>query len=821
MDMKQNDDVFSNNIDYKKIFYRLYSFRKLYIGTFIVFFLFAFLYNRFSPVKYKNSTIIYISNENQNAFMGGSPDDLMQGFGLFSPQNIIDNEVEIIQSFSLIKKVINGLDMKANYFSTRNTPIASLLINTPLVRKKELFDDCPIKVVVDPSVPQAVYLKFNILFLNENEFQLEADGNQVYLYNYIDDQVVSMVEDIYFKNRFRFGDEIKTRYFNFRVQKTDYFDKNYTNKNKLSFYFNNTNYLTLEFQRNLSAEPVSERATLVKVSFKGNHPQKITDFLNNLASVYLERSLEKKNKIASSTVDFIDSQISDIADSLSTAESKLNAFRTSRSVMDLSFQGQQAFEMLNKLESEKANFEAQRKYYYYLRDYLSNESITDLLAPSSMSVVDPILTNLITQLLNLSAERASLLKNNITNQQNLYISDINAQIDNIRRTLKENVNSTLNTLNISLNEMNYRISKLSGQISQMPKTELQLKGIERKFTLNDEIYTFLLQKRSEAQIARASSLPDYEVIDPARIAVAGAVSPKRTFNYIVALILTLIMPTSVILGRDFFNNKFSQPDDVEAMSTVPILGKIFHSFRKNKTVVNDYPNSSVTECFRAVRTNFQFFSEGGKKQVILVTSSTSGEGKTFCSMNLASVFALNGQRTVLLEFDLRRPKIHQEFGSSNMIGISSYLIDKAIIEDIIMPTHIQNLDLISAGPAAPNPAELISSERTAEFIDKLKEMYDYIIIDSAPAGILTETYLLMKYADHNIFIVRLNKTIKETFKQTIKGIEANKLTNLSLLINDVDISREAFKYGYDKKYYTDDRHVGFLSSLFGKKTRED
>ncbi len=819
--MKQNEDIFSNNIDYKKIFYRLYSFRRLYVVTFILFILFAFLYNRYSPVKYKNSTIIYISNDNQNAFMGGSPDDLMQGFGLFSSKNIIDNEVEIIQSFSMIKKVINGLDMKTNYYSTRNTPIAALLGKTPLVRKKELFDDSPVKVVIDPSVPQAVYLKFDIIFLNENEFQLEANGDQVYLYNYIDDQVVSMVEDIYFKNRFKFSDEIKTRYFNFRVQKTDYFDKNYTRDNKLSFYFNNTNYLTLEVQKNLSAEPISERSTMIRVSFKGNHPQKITDFLNNLSSVYLERSLEKKNKIASSTVNFIDSQISDIADSLSTAESRLNAFRTSRSVMDLSFQGQQAFEMLSTLESEKANFEAQRKYYYYLRDYLSgSEGGSEILAPSSMNVVDPILTNLVTQLLNLSAERASLLKNNTTSQQNLFIADINAQIENIKKTLRENVNSTLNTLNISLNEMNYRISKLSGQISQMPKTELQLKGIERKFKLNDEIYTFLLQKRSEAQIARASSLPDYEVIDPARIAVAGPVSPKKRLNYTVAFLLSLILPTTIILGRDFFNNKFSEPDDVEAFTTMPVLGKIFHSYRKNKTVVNDYPNSSVTECFRAVRTNFQFFSEGGKKQVILVTSSTSGEGKTFCSMNLASVFALNGHRTVLLEFDLRRPKIHQEFGSSNMIGISSYLIDKAIIEDIIMPTHIQNLDLISAGPAAPNPAELISSERTAEFIDKLKEMYDYIIIDSAPAGILTETYLLMKYADHNIFIVRLNKTVKDTLRQTLKGLEANKLSNISLLINDIDVSREAFKYGYDKKYYTDDKNVGFLSRIFGKKPQD-
>jgi len=183
-------------------------------------------------------------------------------------------------------------------------------------------------------------------------------------------------------------------------------------------------------------------------------------------------------------------------------------------------------------------------------------------------------------------------------------------------------------------------------------------------------------------------------------------------------------------------------------------------------------------------------------------------------MNLASVFALNGHKTVLLEFDLRRPKIHEEFNSSNMIGINSYLIGKAIIEDIIMPTHIENLDLISAGPAAPNPAELISSEKTAEFIEKLKEMYDYIIIDSAPAGIIAETFILMKYTDINIFVVRLNRTIREAFVNTSKAFENNKLANVSILINDINIKKESYKYGYDNKYYTDDRKSGIIARLF-------
>jgi capsular exopolysaccharide synthesis family protein len=363
------------------------------------------------------------------------------------------------------------------------------------------------------------------------------------------------------------------------------------------------------------------------------------------------------------------------------------------------------------------------------------------------------------------------------------------------------------------------MNKASGQIAQMPKTELQLRGVERKFDLNEAIYTFLLQKRSEAQIARASSLPDYEIVDSAVIPTSRMVSPKKKLNYILALFLGLLIPTSFIMLKDFLNNRILETDEIEKYTKIPILGKIFHNFHRSKMVVNDHPNSSVTESFRAVRTNFQFFSEGGKRQVLLLTSSTSSEGKSFCSLNIASVFALNGHKTVLMEFDLRRPKLHQIFNSSNIIGISSYLIDKAIIEDIILPTNIENLDLISDGPAAPNPAELINSERTGELIDKLKEMYDYIIIDSAPSGILAETLLLMKHADLNIFVVRLEYSMKETFKNAIKTIENNKFNNISILINDLNVKREAYKYGYTTKYYTDDRNNSFFSRFLRRNNK--
>jgi tyrosine-protein kinase Etk/Wzc len=802
----------SSHMDYKKIFQRFYSFKNIYYFLIVAVLIAAFLYNKFATVKFKNSTLLYMNKEDKPGSMGSNT-DFFQNFGLFKTTDNIDNDLEILKSFSLLKKVIQETDLKVSYFSYNNAVFSDLLYKTPFIRKSELYTQSPIVIVIDPSVPQATGLNFRVTFLSENEFILEADGEEVPLYNYIDDQIVAYTSAIHFKQRYKFGDETKTKYFNFRIQKTPYFDKDFTTRSSLYFYLNDINDLTLQYQGSITTQTTSERSTLIRISLKGTNRQRITDFLNNLTSAYLGKNLDKKNNTALSTIDFIDSQISDIADSLNYAESALKNFRSSQGVMDLSFQGQQVFEQLSRLENERAALDVQRKYYEYLDNYLTtNTEISDILAPSSMNVVDPILANLVTQLMGLNGERVSLLKNS-ANQQNLYLADINIRLENVKKTIKETVKNTLNTLSISLKEINYRMAKASGQISQMPKTELQLRGIERKFTLNDAIYTFLMQKRSEAQISRASSLPDYEVVDAATIAMSNVVSPKKILNFLIALFLAILLPTSFVIIKDFLNNKITDPEEVESLSTYPILGRIFHNYHRTKKVVNDHPNSSVSESFRAVRTNFQFFSEGGKRQVLLITSAASGEGKTFCSINIGSAFALNGHRTVLLEFDLRRPRIHQEFGSSNIIGISSYLIDKANLEDIVVNTHIENLDLISAGPAAPNPAELISSERTAELIDKLKEMYDYIIIDSAPAGILAETQLLMKFTDLNIFVVRMEKTIKETFKNALRTFESNKFSNISILINDLNVIRDSHKYGYDNKYYTDDK-TGLLYRLF-------
>lgn len=811
--MKNNEDIFQSTTNYKSLIYKILDNKSYFFISAILFLVAAFFFNKFSPDIYKNKTSLLINEKSENSLL--SSEEFLQSLNTTGNKKNIENEIGSLKSFSLINKTLMDLGLEISYFSEQNAFFGNTTPGSFLNIAKEYYKETPFNVLLDKSQTQPLYLKFYITFLPDNKFRLQAEGKDVILYNYVDNNILSSIPLYKIDKVFQFGESITEKYFSFKVSIKENSNAELFKDKAMFFYFNHPEYLTLEYQSNLEIEPVSPTASLLNISLSGGHPEKITEFLTNYTAGYLDQNLKKKNNYASTTVQFIDNQISDVADSLNLAQSTLQNFRTNNQVIDLSFQGQQIFQKLSQLESERALLVNQKKYYEYLRNYFKeNKESTDLLAPSSMNVVDPLLTQLVTQLVTLSSERATYLSSD--NMRNPNLATIEVKINNLKKTIQENVNSNLNTLNNSIKEIDYRTSRMSADISGMPKTQLQLLGMERKFKLNDAIFTYLLQKRSEAQIARASNMPDYEIVDPARKVSARVVAPKRMINYIIALFASFLLPFSIIMIRDFFNNKIVDKGDVEAITNKPIIGYIYHNYKKSSTVIADYPKSSISESFRTVRTNLQIMSRGISKQVILVTSSGSGEGKSFVSTNLASVFALLGKKTVLIGFDLRKPAIYQELGLNNLIGISSYLSNRAVLEDIIQPTRIENLDFIPAGPVPPNPIELIGSNVTKNLIFKLKEIYDYIIIDTAPIGVVTDAYFLMNYADLNIYIVRQNVTIKEMFGNTLKSLENNKITNLAILLNDVYLKSRAYAYGYDSKYYVDKDETSAVQNFFNK-----
>lgn len=812
--MKNNGDLFPTTTNFKKILERLADNKKYFFISIIIFLLGAYIYNKFAENEFQNQTSVVINEEKENPLL--ISDDILQGVGMLGGNKNIENEIGALKSYDLVNRTITDLGFDVSYYSEENAFFTGTSKGSFLNVAREIYKEAPFQVLVDKSAAQPLDVKFYLTFLPDNKFRIEASGKDVLLYNYVDNNVIGTLPKLNFDKEFQFGDNISEKNFNFKVLLKDNQSIDQFKDKCLYFEFNNPEFITLQYLSKLNVEPISPTASMISISAKGGHPDKVTDFLNYFTAAYLNLNLKKKNNYANTTVKFIDNQLSDVADSLNMAQSSLQNFRTTNKVVDLSFQGQQIFSKLNQIETEKAALINQMKYYEYLKTYFrDNKEATDILAPSSMNVVDPLLTQLVTQLVSLSAEKSTYLNSN--NIKNPHLSTLDVQIKNLKSTIQENVNNNLNTIRNSIKEMDYRSSRMTADISGMPKTELQLLGIERKFKMNDAIYTFLLQKRSEAQIARAANLPDYEIVDPARKVSAKLVTPKKLMNYLLAVLAGFLLPLSVIMLKDLLNNRIVDKNDVESLTNKPIIGFIFHNYKKSNTIISDFPKSSISESFRTVRTNLQIMSRGISKQVILVTSSGSGEGKSFVSTNLASVFALLGKKTVLMGFDLRKPAIYQDLGLNNLIGISSYLSNRAILEDIIQPTRIENLDFIPAGPVPPNPIELIGSNTTKNLLFKLKEIYDYIIIDTAPIGVVTDAFFLMNYADLNIYVARQNYTIKEMFSNTLKTLENNKISNIAVLMNDVYLKSRAYLYGYDAKYYTENEEKSMVKSMYSKK----
>jgi len=365
----------------------------------------------------------------------------------------------------------------------------------------------------------------------------------------------------------------------------------------------------------------------------------------------------------------------------------------------------------------------------------------------------------------------------------------------------ENFTNNLNTLALSLNELDYREEKLSKEISKLPRTEMNMVGMQRRFNLNDVIYTFLLQKRSEAAISLASNYPDFEILEPARDITSRITSPKKIINYVLALIFGFILPTTYLLIREIFDDKIRSVNDLEYMLQRSVLSVIYSNRYKSESVVAEYPKSAISESFRNLRGTLFLKSDHEKSRVLLVSSSQPSDGKSFVSLNLASSIAAVGYKTIILDADLRRPNQHVKLKLDNNVGLSSYMTKNAKMEDIIRSSGIENLSFISAGPVIPNPSELMESGVLDDLISHLKTIYDYIIIDTTPVGIVADATLMMKYASKILLIIRNNYTSKEILKNVVNILKTSKCNNYDIIFNDLNLQNSSYK-NYSN-YYID------------------
>ncbi len=368
---------------------------------------------------------------------------------------------------------------------------------------------------------------------------------------------------------------------------------------------------------------------------------------------------------------------------------------------------------------------------------------------------------------------------------------------NIRGSLVETAQGLVSQAEISMREINRRLGGINHQFNQLPENERRLVNIERKFKLSDNLYNYLMEKRAEAGIAIASDQVDKTVVDDARMSGFGPVSPDRKTVLGGALMLGLLLPLGFILVRDLLNDRIEDLDELKRISPIPVLATVPGG--KRKRVLPSEPKSLLAEAFRTVRINLQYLNANTARQVVGLTSSSSGEGKTFCAVNLASVMAISGQRTLIIDADMRRPRLEETLELPPGAGLSNYLVGECQLADVIRQTDIPGLDAITAGPVPPNPLELVETPRLAELFQQLRGRYDQIVVDASPMGLVSEYVILTRHMDVTLYVVRRGRTRRGALRVINEMHQERKVGRIDLLLNDV---KAGDGYGDGYGYYT-------------------
>jgi len=792
-------------IDIKNLIFKFLGKWYLFVAALIVSVVAAYLYNLWSQPIFEVKTSILIKDEQTVLDSRFS-----SGLGIYNTQYRISNEIGILKSYQLTQRAIENLEFDIDYF------VENRFFET------ELYKTSPFQVIIDSAVSQPVNVKFNIRFISENNFILTIIEENVNQYNFKLDKQVGNIPAIVYENKHKFFEKIKTRDFAFTIIPYHLPEKLITKQN-FSFRLNTRNVLIKRYRNFMVSS--DKNSSILIISMKGGNISKLVDFENALTSEYLKKGIERKNFIAENTIKFIDTQVGEISDSLSYSETKLQNYRSQNRVLNMDFQAQQAMTALEGFKNQQAEITVKARYYAYLKNYLKeNKDGQDLVAPSSLGIDDPSLNNLINELTKMFSDRLEMMFN--SKKDNPYLSSMDLRINSMKKTILENIQNLINASEISLNDIEQRIALVSERVNKLPETQRQLFGFERKFKLNDAIYTFLLTKRSEMQIAKASYLPDNEIIDAARDTEFLPVAPNSKRNFIISLLLGFGIPMALLLLKDYLNDKVLVTEDIEKVTDFPILGYILRNKDKIKTVAFDNQMCLTSESIRSIRTNFQFVTNEKNNNVVLITSSMMSEGKSFISINLALSFALNNKKCIVLSFDLRKPKLGEYLNVKSDKGISTYLSSGVSLDEVIVQTKFPNLDVVLAGPIPPNPMELIAGEKTREFFIQLKKRYDYIFVDTPPIGMVADALLLLKYSDINIYVIRHNLTIKKVFSNVIQNLKKREINNLNIIINDVPSGNKflsyshgygyGYGYGYGSGYYSADKKDGFLPDFLKK-----
>ena len=751
----------------------------------------AWGYLRLTTPIYNISATVLIKDEKKGGGASMSSDLEKMGLeGFVSSSSNVDNEIEVLRSKSLAREVVNNLGLFVTYMDEDEFPSKELYHTSPVLvslthqEADKLPGRMEINMILQPTGALGVQIT-----VGEKEYQKQFDKLPAVFPT----------------------DEGTVAFFANNDTLSAVCPENITKERHITAFINRPFSVLKEYVNSLSIAPTSKTTSVVVISLENTNTRRGRDYINKLLEMYNINANNDKNEVAQKTAEFIDERIGIISKELGSTEQDLENFKRSAGITDLSSEAQIALTGNAEYEKKRVENQTQINLVMDLQRYMKGNEYEVL--PSNIGLQDAASAGAIDRYNQMLVERKRLLRTSTEN--NPTIINLDTSIRAMRTNVQATLDATLKGLQITKEDLAREASRYSRRINDAPTQERQFVSIARQQEIKSGLYLMLLQKREENAITLAATANNAKIIDEA-LADDNPISPKKMLVYLAALVLGVGLPVGVIYLIGLTKFKIEGRADVEKLTSLPVVGDIPLADEKTGSIaVFENQNNLMSETFRNVRTNLQFMLENGKN-VILVTSTISGEGKSFISANLAISLSLLGKKVVIVGLDIRKPGLNKVFNiPKKEHGITQYLTNTtANLMDFVQPSDInKNLFILPGGTVPPNPTELLARGGLEKAIETLKANFDYVILDTAPVGMVTDTLLIGRVADLSVYVCRADYTHKAEFTLINELAENNKLPNFCIAINGLDLNsrKYGYYYGYGKygKYYGYGKRYGY------------